>query len=169
MKGSFGVIGLLFLFALGGCKKPVIDVNDNVIPPLVLSTSIYDSLPQKTVQALNLGDITGLKFKYTTGLYANYFAYEADPQAVLNAISELPFQLSGSLADTLCHKITFNEIRALQQNISRTELERTSFFWNTDPVTMAMFECIKPPYRHTLLLTKNSDRILHRIEFIGHS
>jgi hypothetical protein len=52
MKFLCGLIIPIFLVTMGGCKKPVLEITDGKIPPLVLSTAIEDSLPAETIKAL---------------------------------------------------------------------------------------------------------------------
>lgn len=160
---------LALLITSGACKKPVLEITEKVVPPLVLSTSIQDSLPHKAVQALHLSHVVGLKVKYASGLYTDYFEYDADRNQLLATIAELPFTIQGVVADTRCHPLSFEEMIIQKQNLSPTEVSSAEFFWITDPTSVELFECVKPPFRHTLQVVKNSNRILHRIEFLGHS
>ena len=79
-------IPLLVMIALGACKKPVLEIPLDFIPPLVLSTSIQDSLPSAAVKILKLDGVSGLKIKHHNGMYASYFEYEADKSLLINTI-----------------------------------------------------------------------------------
>ena len=158
---------LLVVLALGACKKPVLEIPLDFIPPLVLSTSIQDSLPPAAIKVLNLGGVSGLKIKHHNGMYASYFEYEADKNLLLNTISTLPFSMDANKADTSCHLISTEQIDVMQQDLLPGEFENTPFFWNVDRSHLKVYECIKPPYRHTIQMSENSNRILHRIELIG--
>jgi hypothetical protein len=160
-------IPLLVLLALGSCKKPVLEIPLDFIPPLVLSTSIQDSLPAAAIKVLKLDGVSGLKIKHHNGMYASYFEYEADKNLLLNTISTLPFSMDANKADTRCHLISLEQIDALRRDLLPGEFENTMFFWNVDRSQMKVFECIKPPYRHTIQMSENSNRILHRIELLG--
>ena len=165
---SFSLFAILLgLFALGACKKPVLEGKLDFIPPLVLSTSIHDSLPSKVVKTLNLDSLTGLKYKYATGLYSSYFEYYADPTLLFETLSDLPFSVHGGMADTRCQSTTFYEFNLLRQNLTLAEYESESFFWDIDGSEVAIFECLKPPFRHTIQVTKKNNRIFHRIQFQG--
>ena len=158
---------LLGLFALGACKKPVLEVKLDYIPPLVLSTSVQDSLPAKVVKNLKLDGLTGLRYKYVTGLYSSYFEYYADPTLLFETLSDLPFSINGGMADTRCQPTTFHEFDLLRQNLTLAEYESESFFWDMDRSEVEIFECLKPPFRHTILVTKRTNRIFHRVQFLG--
>ena len=160
-------IPLLVVLALGSCKKPVLEIPLDFIPPLVLSTSIQDSLPPAAIKVLKLDGVSGLKIKHHNGMYASYFEYEADKNLLLNTISTLPFSMDANKADTRCHLISLEQIDALRQNLLPGEFENTTFFWNVDRTHLKVYECIKPPYRHTIQVSENSNRILHRIELLG--
>jgi hypothetical protein len=160
-------IPLLVVLALGACKKPVLEIPLNFIPPLVLSTSIHDSLPPAAIKVLKLDGVSGLKVKHHNGMYASYFEYEADKNLLLNTISTLPFSMDANKADTRCHLISPEQIDVMQQGLLPGEFENTTFFWNADRSHLKVYECIKPPYRHTIQMSENSNRILHRIELLG--
>jgi hypothetical protein len=158
---------VIFLLALGACKKPVTEVTDNSIPPIVLSTSIHDTLPSKAVKVLKLENLTGVKFQYYTGLYSSYFEYYADKDLVLSTLSELPFSMHATAADTRCRKISIQEMKAVRQRISPAELEND--FWDVNQSTVETYECVKPPFRHILQIPTNSNQVFHLIEFFGYS
>jgi len=160
-------VPFVLLFILGACRKPVVESSLNYIPPLVFSTSIYDSLPASAVDALKLGNITGLKIQHHDGRYANYFEYEADKDLLLNTISSLPFSMNVVVADTTCYRIPFEALEMIRQNLQGGELQNTAFFWNSNRSDVEVYECLKPPYRHIIQIPKNSNRILHRVEFTG--
>jgi hypothetical protein len=160
-------IPLVMVLALGACKKPVLEVPLDFIPPLVLSTSIQDSLPSAVVKTLKLEGVSGLKIKHYNGMYASYFEYEADKNLLMNTISALPFSMNAAKADTRCHPVSFQQIEVMREQLLPGELENTTFFWEPDQSQLKIFECIKPPYKHTIMMKENSNRILHRIELLG--
>ena len=162
----FFTIPLLLLLTLGACKKPVLEIPLAFIPPLVLSTSIQDSLPPAAVRVLGLGGVSGLKIKHHNGMYASYFEYEADKNLLLSTISTLPFSMNANKADTRCHLISLDQIAVMRQDLLPGELENTTFFWDVDRSHLKVYECVKPPYRHTIQMSENSNRILHRIELL---
>ena len=124
----FFTIPLLLLLTLGACKKPVLEIPLAFIPPLVLSTSIQDSLPPAAVRVLGLGGVSGLKIKHHNGMYASYFEYEADKNLLLSTISTLPFSMDANKADTRCHLISLDQIAVMRQDVLPGELENTTFF-----------------------------------------
>jgi hypothetical protein len=153
---------------LGACKKPRLEEELDYIPPLVLATSLEDSLPSKAIKALNVPNTIGTKILYHNGLYASYFEYESDPNAVIETVSQLPFPISSNIpADTLCRPISPRDIETMMKLISAEEKESTANFWTSYKNKYDAFECIKGHFRHTLLVNRSSNRILHRIEFLG--
>src|SRR5688572_29333541 len=144
-------IPLVLLLVLGACKKPVLEISSDFVPPLVLSTSIHDSLPPGAIKVLELEGVSGLKIKHYNGMYASYFEYDAtDKNLLLNTISALPFRMDATKADAQCHLISFQELDVIRQNLQPYEFENTTSFWNVDRSNMKVFECIKPPFRHTI-------------------
>jgi hypothetical protein len=157
---------LLLLFALA-CKKPNLDsaLLANELDPIVFYTSLKDTLPVKTYQKLQVEKVIGIKIKNLQGHEVRYFEYEADRDKVLKALSQMPFKKYAILSDTLCRKINFHEINIF--NISPTELEASSFFWNVDKNEYDVYACTKSPMKHLVFVNKSTKKILHRIEYIG--
>ncbi len=169
MKFIYGLVLPVFLLALGACKKPVLEVTDGTIPPMILATAIDDSLPSKTVKALHLEGTTGLKVQYYSGLHNSYFEYDADNDRLLEEISSLPFPMNSNLSDTRCRLISLQSLNTLKKNISTAELESAYRFWDTNGSDYRIFECIKPPYKHILQLESGTNHVLHRIELLEES
>jgi hypothetical protein len=86
---------------------------------------------------------------------------------VISAISKLPFSKFSSLSDSRCRKITQEELLSIRQDVPSTEFESAAFFWNSANNKTEIYQCIKSPYRHTLLFNPDSDVIFHRIEVVG--
>lgn len=167
MKGYLGFAGLLIIFSLGACKKPILEVTDNVVPPMILATALEDTLPSAAVEALDVKGVTGLKIQYYSGLFTSYFEYDIDKGLLLKTISALPFTQSASIADTLCREIAVTQMAQPWEDLSAAKSDLT--MPDLQGEATQIFECLKPPYRHTLVLTKNSNRIHHRVEFLGQS
>lgn len=171
-------IKYIFPFLLGlaivACKKPPDPVSAMDAPQkekdglIVFHTSLADSLSAKAMETLNIGKVTGIKLKYLSGLESQYFAYHADKRLVIRAISQLKFTPYGKYSDTICRKINPGELTTMKQSISKSEYESSSFFWDADAEKFDLYECIKSPYKHTLLIDPKSNRVLHRIELIAY-
>ena len=134
---------------------------------MVLYTSILDSLPVEAAKSLKIDKVTGIKIKQYDGSYANYFEYNADKELLLTTLSSLPFALNVVVADTTCYRLDSKELALIRQQIASSEYNAATAFWNTDFTNVEVYECLKPPYRHTVQISKNSNRIFHRIEFVG--
>lgn len=172
MKASL-IFPLLLVLSIVACRKPAPSVHNNPedfanslsnIEPVVFSTSLKDTLPASALESLGLSNINGIEVKYLDGHNARYFGYYADEKTLLKTISMLPFSKHAAIADTLCRRISYNDLNFLRQHISSTEYENTSFFWNADPKDVVVYECIKSPSMHTLLINRKTGLVLHRIE-----
>jgi hypothetical protein len=144
-------------------------VTDGTIPPLILTTSIDDSLPAEMIKVLKLEGITGVKVQHYSGTFSSYFEYKADKSILLNAISELPFPMDSNISDTRCRKISFEALTALQKSISTLEVESAPGFWSSGPSQYEIFECIKAPFRHIVQIEAGTRQIRHRIELLEQS
>ena len=166
MRKYIGLAALMIIFSLGCCKKPVLEVTTNTVPPMILATSVEDTLPKSAVEALDVKGVTGLKVQYHSGLYTSYFEYTADKALVLKTISELPFLQSATVADTLCREILLGQLNRPWDNLPANSELTIPDLQNE---ATQIFECLKPPYRHTVIVRRNSNHIYHRIEFLGES
>lgn len=160
----------LLLFSLCSCKKTDrqnVVRGHELIPPLVVRTTLYDSLPPDAIRHLQLENIGGLKVKYSTGRYVSYFEYSANSDTVLNVIANLPFSKHTPLADTSCRKVPSESLQQLRSLVSIEEQTTGTSFWDANMNDVEVYECLKAPFRHVLVISKNSSRILHRIEYKG--
>lgn len=152
---------MTLLFALGSCKKPVLEATTDGVPPLVLATSIYDSLPSETVKVLGLEKVNGLKLLYRSGEEVSYFHYKADKKNLLRVLSELPFNANSRIADTLCRKISLAELSRPWDDLSDFDSKMPV---NIEEAAVTVYQCSKPPFLHTIIARLESDEILHRVE-----
>jgi hypothetical protein len=159
---SITVILLFVAFVLWN-NKPVQQFSEtSEIPPVVFLTSLEDSLPKKTFDALHVGSVIGTKIS-GNGFDVRYFEYEVDPGKLLAAISEMPFNKNALIADTICRKINYLSLVTEEDKIPGDDYWIK--FTNVDSDEFLFYECIKPPLRHTLLIRKNSGRVIHRISY----
>jgi hypothetical protein len=158
------------LFCFLACKKPA-NLGDGSADagrlPIALAVSLRDSLPQKAVTALGLSDVTGVKIQFIDGRSASYFAYPAGREVALNTIAGLPFSKGSKIADTLCRRVATAFLQREYAGLSATESQYSDFFWQALNHNVDAYECIKAPWKHTLLISKTSGRVLHRIEFLS--
>jgi hypothetical protein len=167
-------LSMFIILAGAACKKPShetaarVDQNEiTAIPPVFSQILLKDTLPAWAVNDLHALDIHGVKVQYFNGAHASYFEYTGgNPTAVVRTISMLPFHKRAMLADTTCHRIPYTALLALKEKLSPEELNRTNAFWSADPFEFDAYECIKPPLKHTILLSKTSSRVFHRIASI---
>lgn len=172
-KGSSRILSfaaLLIILSAFACKKPAhigkSDLSEEM-SAIVFATSLSDTLPQKTLEQLKVTDAMGIKIASTNGTYVSYFEYKAEPCNVVKALTNLAFSKAAVLADTTCRRIPNKNLDELKSQVSLLEVEHSDFFWTANSGGMEAFECIKPPFKHTLIVDKNSTRIFHRIEFLG--
>jgi hypothetical protein len=158
---------VLLLYAAFACKEPGANVNgitnSGASTTVMFYTSLADTLPGKTLQRMNVGDVNGVKFKTLNGNEVRYFEYNADPRKLLAAISEMPFSKNASIADTLCRQMNSLSL------VAQEELIPGDDYWikftNVNADEFLLYECIKPPLKHTLLIHKKSSGVLHRISY----
>lgn len=121
-----------------------------------------------SVTIAGLKEIRGVKVEYDqAGKISYYFEYEADPAVVLNAIASLPFRKDDNRSSVQCGLMN-SETNPLEayKDLPEQEFNAGSFFWKANPEEYTFYECLRSPMRHTMLVSKTSSRILHRIEVI---
>ncbi|MFZ6013235.1 MAG: hypothetical protein ACOYXT_23030 [Bacteroidota bacterium] len=159
----------LLVLSIMACKKPNLDpyaVAFEDLEPLVLHTSLADTLPARSFQELQIKDVLGLKINYLQGGSVQYFEYKADANTVLKVLAKLPFPKDVALADTGCRRVAFEQLQLMALDVSPTEYASASFFWQADADDHEFYECIKSPVRHQVLISKSSGKVLHRIDHI---
>ncbi|AYB33258.1 hypothetical protein [Chryseolinea soli] len=158
------------LFCFLACEKPA-NLGDGSADagrlPIALAVSLHDSLPQKAMTALGLSDVTGVKVQYIDGRSASYFVYPASRQVALNTIAGLPFSKHAKIADTLCRPVATAALQYEYAHLSSVESQYADFFWQALNHNVEAYECIKAPWKHTLLVSKTSGQVLHRIELLS--
>lgn len=169
-RGLLTAIPLLLLFFLAACDKRQQTLNtlasvDEAIGPVVLHASLRDTLSPAFLQALQLEKVEGLNVKYLSGQETHYFAYIADPDAVLRAVVHTAFSTHVAVADTVCRRLDHHALAMLAQPLHATELAAGAFFWEADAAEFEVYECVRGPIRHTLLISRATRNVLHRVEF----
>ncbi len=160
------ILPTLLILSIFACKKPVDTsflLNEHESPEIKLVT-LRDTLPNSSLSNLPIQELKGVKATYVSGRYTCYFEYNANQQEVLRAIDILPFDINTRLSDTQCRKMDGDFSLSGKRILSNQEINSSAFFWSINPEDFTYYECIKSPMRHTILLDKYSNKILHRIE-----
>jgi len=154
-----------YLFA---CTKPtsreVITVWNEKNHPLISKISLFDTIHINTILALDIREVHGVNARYRSGKKVSYFEYDTDASTLLTFITCLPFQMNNSISDTTCRLQNFDFSLSDKKFLSREERDAADFFWDINPKDYRYYECLKSPERHTLLIHKQTGRVLHRIE-----
>jgi hypothetical protein len=161
------LFGCGFMFC--GCSKPPhihAGGDTDELGPVVKEVKLADTISPSFTHALHLESVIGSAFRYPLGRQASYFAYVADPDEVLKAITRLPFPMRDHAADVSYHKIDNDEWNALRHTVGIYEVSGAAFFWDVDPRQFFIYESVKNEH-HLLLVDRNSRRILHRIASSG--
>lgn len=158
---------LMILFAVTATYLPKVDMGSE-------HSDIYFGMPvnEASIQeffndpAFKVQQLNGVKiFNPETGKPTYYFEYIANKQDTLRRISAMPFLKDNRKSSMAC-ELMYSDLNPLENNLSQEERDASSFFWNAQADEFTFYECYKSPVKHTLLLSKTSDRILHKIEFV---
>lgn len=123
-----------------------------------------DILHRATIEGLK--QLHGVRVTYSDRTRVSYFfEYEANVQDTLKVIGSLPFILDDNISSLEC-TLMESDSNPLGEAVSDQVREATAFFWNSNASDYIFYECTKSPLKHTLLISKTSSRILHKVEAI---
>lgn len=159
---------ILLILSIVSCKKPSYSTDgftfDHSVPVLFY-TSLADTLPKKTFEELKLHDrVVGIKINNLNGLDVRYFEYQIDADVLISALSKMSFDKREIVADTICRKITSQEMELALMQVSAAELACANSFFNSTLAGFDMYECLKSPYRHHVIVDRLTNMVKHRIE-----
>ncbi len=137
----------------------------NATPPLVLATSLHDSVPAHLLSQMGLPDVNGTKLRFLNGNFASHFRYNAPAERVLRTLSMIPVPFSDVPADTTYRQILHTELNTFVAGLSAYEKEEFPDFVNAASSGLDAYECIKPPFRHIVLINRTDNSVLHRVEY----
>ncbi len=146
------------------CEKPrsmdVMEGRD--IQRMSFVTSLNDTIPAKTITAMDIDRIVeGVKIKYHEGAERRYFKYEADPEKLLLAFREMPFELSNTRTDVQLIPTRFEEMMQHTDYVADESVE----FWNEDNTELEGYECLKGGVKHQLLINRETRVVFHRVVY----
>jgi hypothetical protein len=130
----------------------------------VTTAFLTDSIPGDVLESLGLKDTTGIRVNFRGKPAVDYFSYECDRNKLLTALSKIPFAITHSDADATYRQISTDDLLRLRQDIAVSELSEAPGFWTVRSEEYDIMECLKPPFRHTILISKTGNDVLHRIE-----
>ncbi len=138
-----------------------------VAPPLVLATSLHDSIPAPLLSEAGLPDAEGIKLKFHNGNFASHFRYNAPAERVLRGLALIPVPFTDATADTTYRKMPLPELNTFAARLSDFEKEQFPDFVQAASTEADAFECIKPPFRHIVIINRTDNSVLHRVEYAG--
>jgi hypothetical protein len=126
---------------------------------------LSDSLPPEFLQKVNPIQQQGIRLQRSLSATTFYFEYSANHQSVLKEIGSLPFAADSARADTQIRMIAGRmELEKIQQLLKEESILKD---FSVDALeSYTAYECLKAPQHHILLLSKNSDRVIHIIHQI---
>jgi hypothetical protein len=140
-------------------------VNDGSVH--LIKTTLSDTLGIDVFVAMGVQDVTGIRLQKGFNKYSAYFEYHGSAEKILAVLSSLPVRIQNQNADVTCGEIPFPEFVSLAREMSTVELEQSANFWTASFPSETVYDCIKPPFRHTIIVNADQSTIRHRIEFNG--
>ena len=169
MKKLVILFPAVLIVAVATCSRPKVTDTISNIPTsaTMFYTTLSDTIPQKNLHVFLPADVRGIRLLAINGPgEVRYFDYEADPEKVLSELSKVGFFLSDTRSDTTSRKITFDDL-VIDPLLAESEYYYASSFWNVDRSKFEVYECIKTPMKHQVLIDRQSNRILHRVVYLN--
>ena len=154
------------MMAMLSCNKPhpnIIEAHKASPIAAVFSTSLADSLPQKTFEALKIGSITGVKIVNLEGMDVRYFEYKVDADVLLSALSDSAFSIGSKITDTKCRKISRDDFGRLLANVTDAERAYSHAMLNKEGKDFEFYACLKSPVNHFVVVNRFEGKVWHRI------
>jgi hypothetical protein len=146
------------------CKKPIplVVMEEADVHRMSFVTTLNDTIPAKTITVLEINRIIeGVKIKYHDGGERRYFKYGADPERLLTAFREMPFELGNARTDVQLIPTKF-EAMMQQRDYKADESEE---FWNHDNKNLEAYQCFKGGVKHQVLVHRKTSTIYHRVVY----
>jgi hypothetical protein len=156
------LLPLSFILALLACDshKPKSEWYD-----FTSRAYLSDSLPIQFLQRVNAVELQGIRLQRALAATTYYYEYTADHETVLKEIGTLPFAADSARADTQIRMIAGEiELRKIERLLKDESIIKDFSIDSLDGYTA--YECLKTPQHHILLLSKNSDRVIHIVHQI---
>jgi hypothetical protein len=166
MKHVYAVLVLFVTLIMVSCNKPNANlVQDDTFSSTaaIFSTSLADSLPQRTFEALGVGQVTGVKVIGLDGLDVRYFEYKADAETLLTALSHSPFDIQSKIADTTCRMVRHEDLERELFPIHEAEVAYSSKMLTNNGERFEYYVCAKSPVKHFVVIDRSAGKVWHRI------
>lgn len=168
-KNFIRAAAIMAIFAVLIVYLPGRDLTDNTFESYftmpVNEVSVEHEIFNDTFHVQQLNGVRVVNRE--TGKFTYYFQYIANKQDTLRTIASLPFLLKDNRPSSLaCELMTISGNPLDNSKLAQAEKNASAFFWTANAEEFTFYECYKSPVKHTLLLSKTSDRILHKVELI---
>lgn len=169
IKNYFRAAGIMAFFAALAVYLPTKKALEEQYEIYFGLPATYASVTQEFFNdaGFNLKQLNGVKvINPDTGRYTYYFEYIANKQDTLRRVAALPFLKDNRPSSLMCELMNAPLNPLDDSGLTAEARDAASFFWDARADEFTFYECYKSPVKHTLLLSKTSDRILHKVEFI---
>lgn len=160
------MMGCFAIFFTSISSKRTMDLPDPNAVSFISHASVRSDIFKYSF--VDVHEIHGVKISCNDqNKYAYYFEYRANALDTIRAIEALPFDPYGRVSSTSCVLMNSDENPLEERTAFPEEVQHAiAFFWNANPEDFTFYECIRSPEKHMVLISKTSDRILHKVESI---
>jgi hypothetical protein len=152
---------LAFLLMIFGCDSTQ---HKAKWEPSVTPAYLNDSLPPSLLKETGARQLQGYRLMKTPDSYTYFFEYEANQKELLRQMARVPFAADSLRADVQCRIITdIEKLESLKRNFKEGLIAR-NFFLKNNLNDYTVYECVKSPQHHIIMLNKHSDNVIHVIQ-----
>jgi hypothetical protein len=159
MKSGLSFIAIVIVL-ISACERPPKDDGGTDVLPITFAVSLKDSLPASTFHLLSEPDVQGIRLLDLYGNDIRYFSYHMEANTLIQALSLSPFSIEAISADTVCRRLENNNLS--RDQFKANELSRATAFLEAKD-SHEIYEIIKPPLRHLVLINRSTHEVLHRV------
>lgn len=158
------VVVLLFASAFIACGSDTTSyrvIRSNVEHGSIISQSLLsDTFPcPKSFYEL-VGNPSGVSLTFPDGRQVYFFDYAVDSSQILQQFNSLPFKMGNGKSDVTCRQTKLDLPTDDENLLSWIDQDA----WIGNDAGYIAYECIKPPFKHTLLVHHDNHKIHHRVE-----
>lgn len=160
----FFILSALFISPYRTDRNLLAEGDDKDPASWVTTAALGDSIPVDVLRSLGLDGVNGRRVNSRGRPPVDYFSYQCDRNKLLQSLSKIPFAISHSVADATYRTISVNDLLQLRRDVPSSELSVAPAFWSVRSEEFDVVECLKPPFRHTFLISKTGNEVMHRVE-----
>lgn len=132
--------------------------------PVLISRQIFILYPELRNEEFNVQHLNGLQAEYLPYFNEYYFKYTGNQEKVLNFICGLKVDSYTDIVPDTC-LLGNSKVLEDKRGLSEKMLKKLDFYFAYERLDdYQIYQTIKTPFEHILIIDQNSDNIYHKIK-----